>query len=119
MRIKGAAPFAEPELSFVCTDGRASQFGLRAKPALGRDKMNISEYPFSTFIGIDVSKDTLDIAELKGAAGKTIGNNKKDICRWITSLKETSQTIVVMATTSRSVEPGAESTPANHGCRDP
>ena len=25
--------------------------------------MNISEYPFSTFIGIDVSKDKIDIAE--------------------------------------------------------
>ena len=61
--------------------------------------MNISEYPFSKFIGIDISKDKIDIAELKGAAGKTIGNNKKEICRWITSLKETSQTIVVMEAT--------------------
>lgn len=61
--------------------------------------MNISEYPFSTFIGIDVSKDKIDIAELKGAAGKTIGNNKKEICRWIKSLKETSHTIVVMEAT--------------------
>jgi hypothetical protein len=61
---------------------------LRAR-ILGRDKMNISEYPFSTFIGIDISKDKIDIAELKGAAGKTIGNNKKEICRWIKSLKET------------------------------
>ena len=60
--------------------------------------MNISEYPFSKFIGIDISKDKIDIAEVKGAAGKTIGNSKKEICRWITSLKETSQTIVVMAT---------------------
>ena len=81
--------------------------------------MNISEYPFSTFIGIDISKDKIDIAELKGAAGKTIGNNKKEICRWITSLKETSQTIVVMEATSRSGEPGAESTAANRGFRDP
>jgi len=61
--------------------------------------MNISEYPFSTFIGIDISKDKIDIAELKGAAGKTIGNNKQEICRWITSLKETCQTIVVMEAT--------------------
>ena len=61
--------------------------------------MNISEYPFSTFIGIDISKDKIDIAELKGAAGKTIGDHKKDICRWITSLKETSQTIVLMEAT--------------------
>ena len=61
--------------------------------------MNISEYPFSKFIGIDISKDKIDIAEVKGAAGKTIGNNKKEICRWIISLKETSQTIVVMEAT--------------------
>ena len=61
--------------------------------------MNISEYPFSKFIGIDISKDKIDIAELKGAAGKTIGNNKKEICRWIKSLKETCQTIVVMEAT--------------------
>jgi transposase len=61
--------------------------------------MNISEDPFSTFIGIDVSKDKIDIAEFKGGAGKTIGNNKKEICRWIKSLKETSQTIVVMEAT--------------------
>jgi len=26
-----------------------------------------------------LSKDKIDIAELKGAAGKTIGNNKKEI----------------------------------------
>ena len=61
--------------------------------------MNISEYPFLTFIGIDISKDKIDIAELKGAVGKTIGNNKKEICRWIKSLKETSHTIVVMEAT--------------------
>jgi len=47
--------------------------------------MNISEYPFSKFIGIDVSKDKIDIAELKDAVGKTIGNHKKEICRRITS----------------------------------
>ena len=46
-----------------------------------------------------MSQDKIDIAELKGAAGKTIGNNKKEICRWIKSLKETSQTIVVMEAT--------------------
>ena len=61
--------------------------------------MNISAYPFSTFISIDISKEKIDIAELKGTAGKTIGNNKKEICRWIKSLTETSQTIVVMEAT--------------------
>ncbi len=40
--------------------------------------MNTSGYPFSKFIGIDISKDKIDIAEFKGAAGKTIGNNKTE-----------------------------------------
>lgn len=61
--------------------------------------MKLSEYPFSTFIGIDVAKDKIEIAELNGAAGKTIGNNNREIGRWITSLPETTQTIVVMEAT--------------------
>lgn len=62
-------------------------------------KITTSEYPFSTCIGIDVSKEKIGIDEFKGTATKTIGNNKNEICRWIKSLKETSQTIVVMEAT--------------------
>ena len=51
-------------------------------------KMNQSEYPFSTFNGIEDSLAKTDIATLKGATGKTISNHKKEICRWISSLNE-------------------------------
>jgi len=47
---------------------RESQI-LRAR-ILGRDKMNISEYPFSTFIGIDVSKDKLSVKDRITFAGE-------------------------------------------------
>ncbi|GEM_PF-6218139 len=43
--------------------------------------MTLPEYPFSTFIGVDVSKYKIEIAELKGAAEKTIGNDKKQFFR--------------------------------------
>lgn len=61
--------------------------------------MNNVDYVFSTFVGIDVSKNKIDIAEHHGTAVKTIGNNKQEISSWIKTLTETSQTIVVMEAT--------------------
>ena len=39
--------------------------------------MILPEYSVSKFIGVAVSQYKIEIAELKGAAEKTIGNNKK------------------------------------------
>jgi hypothetical protein len=75
------------------------QIGLRAKPALGWDKMNNSEYSFSAFIGIDVAKNKIDIFEQESQTVKTVGNNKQEINTWIKTLTETEQTIVVMEAT--------------------
>ena len=40
--------------------------------------MNISSYSFSRFVGIDVSKGTLDIASAE-CQSTTIGNTRKEI----------------------------------------
>ncbi|MBM4074445.1 MAG: IS110 family transposase [Planctomycetes bacterium] len=62
--------------------------------------MSIPESRNSTFIGIDVSKDKIDIAEhYNPTAKRSIGNNEQEITQWISSLKETSQTLVVMEAT--------------------
>ena len=60
--------------------------------------MNIVSYAFSRFVGIDVSKETLDIASADGQSA-TIGNTRKAIITWINSLLETANTIVVMEAT--------------------
>jgi len=60
--------------------------------------MNIVSYSFSRFVGIDVSKGTLDIASADGQSA-TIGNTRKAIITWINSLLETAKTIVVMEAT--------------------
>ena len=60
--------------------------------------MNIVSYSFSRFVGIDVSKETLDIAGTDGRSA-TIANTKKEINRWISSLIETANTIVVLEAT--------------------
>ena len=60
--------------------------------------MNIVSYAFSRFVGIDVSKGTLDIASAE-CQSATIANTKKEINRWISSLIETANKIVVMEAT--------------------
>ena len=60
--------------------------------------MNIVSYAFSRFVGIDVSKETLDIASAE-CHSATIGNTRKAINTWINSLLETANTIVVMEAT--------------------
>lgn len=61
--------------------------------------MNTSEDPFSTFIGIDVSKNKIDIAELTHVAVKTIGNNTQEIEAWIKTRSETQRTMVILEAT--------------------
>ena len=61
--------------------------------------MNNSEHSFSTFIGIDVAKNKVDIFEQKSQTFKTVGNNKQEINNWIKTLTETEQTIVIMEAT--------------------
>lgn len=60
--------------------------------------MNISSYAFSRVVGIDVSKETLDIASADGRSA-AIANTKAEINRWINSLIETANTIVVLEAT--------------------
>lgn len=71
---------------------------MRAR-ILGWDKMNNSDYSFSKFIGIDIAKNKVDIAEHEKLAVKTVGNNKQEISTWIKTLTETEQTIVIMEAT--------------------
>ncbi len=61
--------------------------------------MNKSDYSFSTFIGIDVAKNKIDIFEQKLQTFKTVSNNKHEISVWIKTLAETDQTIVIMEAT--------------------
>lgn len=61
--------------------------------------MNTSEGVFSTFIGIDVAKHTIDIAELTHVAVKTIGNNRHEIEAWIRTRAESPSTLVIMEAT--------------------
>lgn len=61
--------------------------------------MTSSSYAFSKFIGIDISKNKLDIACAAGQAVTTIGNDEREIKAWIQSLDETTNTIVVMEAT--------------------
>ena len=61
--------------------------------------MKNSDYAFSTFIGIDVAKNKLDIFEQKSQTLTVVGNNKHEISAWIKTLAETAQTIVIMEAT--------------------
>lgn len=60
--------------------------------------MNSFVYSFSKFVGIDVSKDSLDVAATDQAV-VTIGNTQKEINPWIKSLTRAADTIVVMEAT--------------------
>ena len=61
--------------------------------------MNSLSYPFSKFIGVDVSKNKLDIASADGQSVIAVGNNKQEINAWIKTLNEIAATIVVMEAT--------------------
>ena len=61
--------------------------------------MNDSEYPFKDVVGIDVSKNKVDIAGSQKAAVTTLGNNRAELNQWIKSIDETKQTIVVIEAT--------------------
>ena len=60
--------------------------------------MNTLSYAFSRFVGIDVSKGTLDIANADNRSA-TIGNTKKEINIWLNALIEAPTTIVVLEAT--------------------
>lgn len=61
--------------------------------------MKSVSYSFSKFIGVDVSKNKLDIATDAGQAVTTIGNDETEIKAWIQSLDDPTNTIVVMEAT--------------------
>ena len=61
--------------------------------------MNNLEYQSATVIGIDVSKNKIDVADNQGKAVKTVGNNKKELSQWIKSIADRTKTIVVMEAT--------------------
>lgn len=49
--------------------------------------MKISQSPFTQFVGVDVSKDNLEIALAGRNAGVTIDNSEKAIMAWIKQLQ--------------------------------
>lgn len=61
--------------------------------------MNSSCYSFSKFVGIDVSKDKLDIAGVGNQSVTTIGNTENEINAWIKLMPDATNTIVVMEAT--------------------
>jgi transposase len=61
--------------------------------------MNNSEYPFTTVIGIDVSKNKIDITDNQNPSVKTVGNNKAELDLWIKSIADQTKVIVVMEAT--------------------
>jgi transposase len=60
--------------------------------------MTTSSCSFTRFIGIDVSKETLDIAVINGASD-TITNTPAQITRWMNSLGDVTATMVVLEAT--------------------
>jgi len=61
--------------------------------------MNNLEYPFTTVIGIDVSKNKIDITDNQNPSVKTVGNNKAELDLWIKSIADQTKVIVVMEAT--------------------
>jgi len=61
--------------------------------------MNNKQSQFTTVIGIDVSKNKIDVADNQNSAVKTVGNNKKELTQWIKSIADRTITIVVMEAT--------------------
>lgn len=71
---------------------------MRAR-ILGWDKMKNSEYRFTTVIGIDISKNKIDIADNQNSAVQTVANSKPKIDQWIKSIAKQSNVIVLMEAT--------------------
>ncbi len=61
--------------------------------------MKTSSYIGQLLIGIDVSKDKLDIASSAAEGSIVIGNTKREIVNWIRSLSQPRETLVVMEAT--------------------
>jgi transposase len=61
--------------------------------------MKTSSYIGQLLIGIDVSKDKLDIASSAAEGTIVIGNTKREIVNWIRSLSQPRETLVVMEAT--------------------
>lgn len=61
--------------------------------------MKNSEYRFTTVIGIDISKNKIDIADNQNSAVQTVANRKSKIDQWIKSIARQSNVIVLMEAT--------------------
>lgn len=61
--------------------------------------MNNTEYRFTAVIGIDISKDKIDIADNQSSTAMTVENNRTKIDRWIKSIVDSPNVIVVMEAT--------------------
>ena len=61
--------------------------------------MNNTGYRFTTVIGIDISKDKIDIADNQSSTALTVENNRTKIDRWIQFIVDPSNAIVVMEAT--------------------
>lgn len=61
--------------------------------------MKNSEYRFTTVIGIDISKNKIDIADNQNSAVQTVANSKPKIDQWIKSIAKQSNVIVLMEAT--------------------
>lgn len=61
--------------------------------------MNNTQSQFTTVIGIDISKNKIDVADNQDSTVKTVGNNNKELTQWINSIADKAVTIVVMEAT--------------------
>ncbi len=53
----------------------------------------------TTVIGIDISKNKIDVADNQDSTAKTVGNYTKELTQWINSIADKTVTIVVMEAT--------------------
>lgn len=61
--------------------------------------MNNTQSQFTTVIGIDISKNKIDVADNQNSTVKTVSNNNKELTQWINSIADKTVTIVVMEAT--------------------
>jgi len=61
--------------------------------------MKNTQSQFTTVIGIDISKNKIDVADNQDSTVKTVGNNNKELTQWINSIADKTVTIVVMEAT--------------------
>ena len=61
-------------------------------------RQDVSSQPRRLVVGIDVAKQTLEVA-MDGKASFQIGNTKSDITRWIATLPEPGQVLIVLEAT--------------------